>query len=52
MCVCVCVEGGGGVKLLHLSKTRYNRARNFKFDTEVHTHIQFQKIHLLVPSPF
>ena len=44
---------GVGVKLNPpsppLSKTCQNYARNFKFDTKVHTRMQFQKIYLLVP---
>ena len=38
------------VKLLLPSKTCYNYARNFKLGMYEHTHIQFQKIYLLVPK--
>ena len=42
----------GGVKLPHpSSKTCENYARNFKFDTQVNTHMQFQKIYFSVPRP-
>ena len=37
-------------KITPPSKTRYNYARNFKLGMYEHTHIQFQKIYLLVPK--
>ena len=37
--------------LPHLSKTREDYARKLMFVTSVHTHLQYEKIYLLVPGP-
>ena len=40
-------EGGGGTPC----QICYDQARNLKFGTYVHTHMQFQKIYLLASKP-